>query len=57
MTSLERLKKEFEEVKNSKLNELGYTIELFNPNNYYEWNITLIGAPDTSYVNGIFHIK
>ena len=57
MTSLDRLKKEFEEVKNSRLNELGYTIELFKPDNYYEWNITLIGAPDTSYANGIFHIK
>ena len=51
------LRKEFEELKHIPLSINGYTIELFNQNNIYEWKITLLGAKDTPYANGIFFIK
>ena len=51
------LRKEFEDLKHNPLSINGYTIELFNQNNIYEWKITLLGAKDTPYANGIFFIK
>ena len=57
MNSEEILRKEFEDLKHNPLSINGYTIELFNQNNIYEWKITLLGAKDTPYANGIFFIK
>lgn len=57
MNSEEILRKEFENLKQNPLSELGYTIELFNQNNIYEWKIILIGAKDTPYSDGIFIVK
>ena len=57
MNSEEILRKEFEDLKHNPLSINGYTIELFNQHNIYEWKITLLGAKDTPYANGIFFIK
>ena len=57
MNSVELLMKEFDDLKHNPLSINGYTIELFNQNNIYEWKITLLGAKDTPYANGIFFIK
>ena len=57
INSEERLRYEFKELKGIPLSINGYTIELFNQNNIYEWKITLLGAKDTPYANGIFFIK
>lgn len=57
MNSQEILMKEFEDLKQNPLSLPGYTIELFNQNNIYEWKITLLGAKDTPYADGIFFIK
>ena len=57
MNSEEILRKEFEDLKHNPLSINGYRIELFNQNNIYEWKITLLGAKDTPYANGIFFIK
>ena len=57
MNSEEILRKEFEDLKHNPLSINGYTIELFNQNNIYEWKITLFGAKDTPYADGIFFIK
>ena len=57
MNSEEILRKEFYDLKHNPLSINGYTIELFNQNNIYEWKITLLGAKDTPYANGIFFIK
>ena len=51
------LRKEFEDLKHNPLSINGYTIELFNQYNIYEWKITLLGAKDTPYANGIFFLK
>ena len=51
------LREEFEDLKHNPLSINGYTIELFNQYNIYEWKITLLGAKDTPYANGIFFIK
>lgn len=37
--------------------DLGHTIGLFDENNIFEWELTLLGAQDSSYAKGIFHIK
>ena len=57
MNSVDLLIKEFDDLKHNPLSINGYTIELFNQNNIYEWKITLLGAKDTPYANGIFFIK
>ena len=57
MNSEEILRKEFEDLKHNPLSINRYTIELFNQNNIYEWKITLFGAKDTPYADGIFFIK
>jgi len=57
MNSVEKLMEEFDDLKHNPLSINGYTIELFNQNNIYEWKITLLGAKDTPYANGIFFIK
>ena len=51
------LRKEFEDLKHNPLSISGYTIELFNQYDIYEWKITLKGAKDTPYSDGIFLIK
>ena len=57
MNPEEILKKEFYYLKHNPLSINGYTIELFNQYNIYEWKITLVGAKDTPYADGIFLIK
>jgi ubiquitin-protein ligase len=54
-SSFEILQKEFSEI--NSLNDLGFVVELSEPNNLFEWNITLKGAKDTSYSDGIFLLK
>lgn len=56
MNSYEKLIEDFKELEYYPLSEFGYTIELFNQN-FYEWKITLLGAKDTPYADGIFFIK
>lgn len=50
------LREEFEELKHKPLSDLGYNIEL-SENNIYKWKVTLLGAKDTSYAEGIFLIE
>ena len=52
----EKLQKEFQDLKHNPLTIPGYTIELCNEN-IYKWKITLLGAKDTPYADGIFFIK
>jgi len=52
----EKLQKEFQDLKHNPLTIPGYTIELFNEN-IYKWKITLLGAKDTPYADGIFLIE
>ena len=57
MNSEEILRHEFKDLEYNPLSINGYRIELFNQYNIYEWKITLLGAKDTPYANGIFFIK
>ena len=57
MNSEDILRQEFKDLKYNPLSINGYRIELFNQYNIYEWKITLLGAKDTPYANGIFFIK
>lgn len=57
MNSAEKLKHEFENLKQKPLTDFGYSIELSNKADIYEWIITLIGANDSPYSDGIFFLK
>ena len=57
MNSLERLKEEFNDIQRDPLSNMGYSIGLFKEDNYYEWDIKLLGAKDSLYAGGLFHIK
>ena len=53
-----KLRNEFSEITNSDtIHDLGYTIKLLKEDDISEWDITLLGAPDSSYADGIFHIR
>ena len=57
MNSAEKLKHEFENLKQKPLTDFGYSIELSNKSDIYNWIITLIGAKDSPYSDGIFFLK
>ena len=55
--AMKKLNEEFKELNANPLPNLGYSIQLYNEDNIFEWDITLLGAPDSIYAGGIFHIK
>ena len=57
MNSAEKLKHEFENLKQKPLTDFGYSIELSNKADIYNWIITLIGAKDSPYADGIFFLE
>ena len=57
LTTLKRLKEEFEDLISNPLSEIGVTVQLLNENDYFEWGITIIGPKDTPYKDGIFYLK
>ena len=56
MSSLELLK-QYKEADCDTIHNLGYSIKLFKEDDIYEWDVVLLGAPDSLYNGGIFHIK
>ena len=56
MSSLELLK-QYKYADCDTIHNLGYSIKLFKEDDIYEWDIVLLGAPDSLYNGGIFHIK
>ena len=57
LTTLKRLKEEFEDLISNPLSEIGVTVQLLNENDYFEQRITIIGPKDTPYKDGIFYLK
>ena len=57
ISSLTILKKQYDEVNCSTIHNLGYSIKLFKKDDYYEWDVILLGAFDSLYNEGIFRIK
>ena len=56
--SLFNLRNEFRDLtKSNTILDLGYTIKLLKEDDLYEWDITLLGAPDSSYADEILHIR
>ena len=56
MYSYEKIRRQYDELKHNPLSDLGYNIEI-NEGDFYNWRISLLGAKDTSYADGIFLIK
>ena len=56
MSSFELLK-QYKEADCDTIHNLGYSIKLFKEDDIYEWDVVLLGAPDSLYNGGIFHIK
>ena len=58
MNSMEILIRQYDELKHNPLSELGYDISNIDIHkDFYTWRISLLGAKDTSYADGIFLIK
>ena len=57
MSSSEILKKQYDEANCNTIHNLGYSIKLFKKDDYFDWDVILLGAPDSLYNGGIFHIK
>ena len=57
MNSLEIIKKEFEDLQMNPLCSIGVNVGLLEPNNYYKWRSTFIGAFDSPYKFGLFILK
>ena len=56
--AMKRLKSEFKKINQSSIiHSLGYTIDLPDEDNIFEWNISIKGPKDTSYSNGLFYLK
>ena len=51
---MDRLIKEYEDLKENPINNCGISVFLLHPNNIYEWIFTLAGPKDTIYKGGIF---
>ena len=56
MSSFELLK-QYKYADCDTIHNLGYSIKLFKEDDIYEWDVVLLGAPDSLYNGGIFHIK
>ena len=58
MNSMEILRRDYDELKHNPLSDLGYDISNKDiQKDFYTWRISLLGAKDTSYADGIFLIK
>ena len=58
MNSMVILREQYKELEHNPLSELGYDISNIDIHkDFYTWRISLLGAKDTSYADGIFLIK
>jgi ubiquitin-conjugating enzyme E2 D/E len=57
LNAMKQLKKEFEALQNNPITSLGVTVGLTNPNNIFQWKITMIGPQDTPYAGGLFFLE
>ena len=54
--ALIQLQKELKELQKDPLATLGVTCGLINQNDYFHWNITMLGPQDTPYAGGLFFL-
>jgi ubiquitin-conjugating enzyme E2 D/E len=55
--TLNRIKKEFQLCQqDSELIQIGCSFGLVNPNNIFQWKVTMVGPKGTPYENGLFTI-
>ena len=54
--ALAQLQKELKELRKDPLATLGVTCGLINKDDYFHWNITMLGPQDTPYAGGLFFL-
>ena len=54
--ALAQLKKELKELQKDPLATLGVTCGLIQKDDYFHWNITMLGPQDTPYAGGLFFL-
>ena len=54
--ALAQLQKELKELQKDPLATLGVTCGLINKDDYFHWNITMLGPQDTPYAGGLFFL-
>jgi ubiquitin-conjugating enzyme E2 D/E len=57
LKAMKQLKREFDALQNNPITSLGVTVGLTNPNNIFQWKITMIGPQDTPYGGGLFFLE
>ena len=57
LETMKYLKNEFNALQNNPITSLGVTVGLTNPNNIFQWKITMIGPQDTPYAGGLFFLE
>ena len=56
MNAIARLRKELKELQTDPLATLGVTAGLVKKNDYFHWQITMLGPQDTPYAGGLFFL-
>ena len=56
MKALAQLKKELKELQTDPLATLGVTVGLVKNDDYFHWQITMLGPQDTPYAGGLFFL-
>ena len=54
--ALKQIQKELIELQKDPLATLGVTAGLINQNDFFHWNITMLGPQDTPYAGGLFFL-
>ena len=54
MNAFKRIKEEYLELINDPISNIGATVGLLDPDNLFEWLVSMAGPRDTSYNGGVF---
>ena len=55
--AMEIIRKEFIDLNNNPIANIGGSVGLVDENDYFEWQCSLMGPKDTSYAGGVFFLK
>ena len=57
LMAMQAVKREFQDISNNPILNIGAQVGLINPNNIMEWKCTMVGPSDTPYAGGLFYLR
>ena len=57
LKAMQAVRREFQDISNNPILNIGAQVGLINPNNIMEWKCTMVGPSDTPYAGGLFYLK